>query len=139
MDKSPLSPYVPPGLNNQTNGPRVTHCQNLFSDYSSPLLNNCLVKNFQNHHVWVECTAIKGKKNIIYVLHIFGQVLFWAENQGNCQNFNPSLPSKKLWLIFMGMKQKKNPKWPTQKNWDFQLLQYFFSQKFQGVIHGWVG
>jgi hypothetical protein len=25
------------------------------------------------------------------VLHIFLQVLFWAENQGNHQNFNPSL------------------------------------------------
>ena len=60
----PGSPCDPNGLNNQPNGPRVTHCQNLFSDYSSLLLNNCLVKNFQNHHVWVECTAIK-EKNII--------------------------------------------------------------------------
>ena len=41
------------------------------------------------------------------VLHMFMQVLFWAGNQGDHQNFNPSLLPKKLWLIFMGVKQKK--------------------------------
>ena len=41
------------------------------------------------------------------LLHMFTQLLFWAGNQGNHKNFNPSLQLKKLWLIFMGMKQKK--------------------------------
>jgi hypothetical protein len=31
---------------------------------------------------------------------------FLAGNQGNHQNFNPSLIPKKIWPIFMGMKQK---------------------------------
>ena len=35
------------------------------------------------------------------VLHIYMQLLFWAGNQSNHQNFDHS---------------KKNPKWPTQKN-----------------------
>ena len=39
------------------------------------------------------------------VLHIFRQVLFGAENQGNHQNFEKSLLSHKCWLIFIGMKQ----------------------------------
>ena len=44
--------------------------------------------------------------------------------QGNHQNFVPSLVSHKLWLIWIGMKQKKkidkkNSKWPTQKKLSF--------------------
>ena len=39
---------------------------------------------------------------------------------------NPCYPRN--WLIFMGMKQKKflkkNPNWPTQKNWVFQNRQF---------------
>ena len=74
------------------------------------------------------------------VLHMFRQLLFLAGNQGNHQNFNPSLLSKKLWLILMGMKQfffffeKKYSKWPTQKNLDFQTTnsQYFFV-KISGI------
>ena len=52
---------------------------------------------------------------------------FLAENQGNHQNFVPSLISKNLWLIFMGMKHfflKKKFKWPTQKNVIFQNRQF---------------
>ena len=41
------------------------------------------------------------------VLHMFRQVLFWAENQGNHQNFEKSLLSCKCGLIFIGMEQKK--------------------------------
>jgi hypothetical protein len=41
------------------------------------------------------------------VLHMFRKLLFWAGNQGNHQNVFSSLLTKKLWLIFMGMKQKK--------------------------------
>ena len=57
------------------------------------------------------------------VLHMFMQLLFWAGNQSNHQNFDPPLLSKNLWLFFMGLSKKqfffskkKNPKWPTQKN-----------------------
>ena len=41
------------------------------------------------------------------VLHIFRQVLVWAENQFNHQNSEKSLLSYKLSLISIGMKQKK--------------------------------
>ena len=40
------------------------------------------------------------------MLHLFTHVLFWAGKQGNHQNFDPSMLPKKLWLIFMEMKQK---------------------------------
>ena len=36
---------------------------------------------------------------------------FLARNQGNHQNFDPSLIPKKLWPIFMGMKQKEKFSW----------------------------
>ena len=32
--------------------------------------------------------------------------LFWAGNQGNHQNFDPSLLAHNCWLVFMGMEQK---------------------------------
>ena len=38
-----------------------------------------------------------AKKICLYtVLHMFTQLLFWAGNQGNNQNFDPSLLAKKL-------------------------------------------
>ena len=55
---------------------------------------------------------------------------FLAVNHHNIKNWVPSIVTHNLWLIFMGMKQnfffffeKKNSKWPTQKNWVFQLRQ----------------
>ena len=59
---------------------------------------------------------------------MFGLGLFCHLNQ----NFDPSLQTNKLWLVFMGMTLKmfffffwkKNSKWPTQKNWDFQNRQF---------------
>ena len=70
-----------------------------------------------------------GRPYYYIVLHIFTQVLFWAGNQGNHQNVDPSLLSNKLWLFFMKMKQKKiffwkNSKWPTQKKVIFQNRQF---------------
>ena len=50
------------------------------------------------------------------VSHMFAQLLLWAGNQDNHQNFDPSLLLKTLGLIFIGLKQKnlffekKNPK-----------------------------
>ena len=67
------------------------------------------------------------------VLHMFTQVLFWAGNQGNHLNFDTSLLPKKLWLIFMGMKQKKIFFWKIKfkmansKNWVFQFRQFSIS------------
>ena len=59
----------------------------------------------------------------------------FSGNQGKHQNFDPSILPYKFGLIFMGMKQKKffffrkkNSKWPTQINWDFQNRQ--FSKNF---------
>ena len=50
---------------------------------------------------------------------------FWLETRVIITISTLSLLLKKLWLIFMGMKQKQNKKskWPTQKNCDFQNLQ----------------
>ena len=56
--------------------------------------------------------------------------------------FDPSILPYKFGLIFMGMKRKriffprkKNSKWPTQKNWDFQNRQ--FSKKFRVNFTDW--
>ena len=56
------------------------------------------------------------------VLHIYTQLLFWAGNQGNHQNFDPSLLAKKLWLILMGMKPKKNSKMADSKKLSLLVL-----------------
>ena len=52
------------------------------------------------------------------VLHVFTQLLFWAGNQGNHQNFDPSgLAIQEPLTDFHGDEAKKIkwPKWPTQK------------------------
>ena len=59
------------------------------------------------------------------------------------KNFDPSLLTNKLWLVFMRLREKKiwkkNSKWPTQKNWDFQNRHFsmFFSKNLW--IGPWVG
>jgi hypothetical protein len=67
---------------------------------------------------------------------------FLAVNHHNIENWVPSILTHNLWLIFMGMEQKKlfflkkkNSKWPTKKNWVFQLRQFsiFF------VKISWIG
>ena len=62
------------------------------------------------------------------VSHNFIYPYIFAGNQGNHQNFIPSLVPIDLWWIWIRMIQKKcfflekkNLKWPTQKNWVFQL------------------
>ena len=42
-----------------------------------------------------------------YILHMFSQRLFFAENHGNNEIWVPSMPPHHLSLIFIGMKQKK--------------------------------
>ena len=66
--------------------------------------------------------------------------LLFCCKPGYNQNFDPSLLHYKGWLIFMEMKQKKicfekkNSKWPTQKNLDFQLPQFSkFFLKISGI------
>ena len=47
---------------------------------------------------------------------------------------HPALLPYKCWLIFMGMKQKKYPKWSTQKNWVFHLHKFsIFFSKISGI------
>ena len=53
---------------------------------------------------------------------------FLAVNHHNAKNWVPFILTHNLWLIFMWMKQKKlkkvlkkNSKWPTQKNWVFNI------------------
>ena len=58
------------------------------------------------------------------------------------QNFDPSLLTNKLWLVFMGKKQKrkknfekKNSKWPTQKKCIFlnrQFSKFFVKISWHG-------
>ena len=64
---------------------------------------------------------------------------FLAGNQGNDQNFENSLLTKKLWRVFVRVKQKKKnfeekiiSKWPTQKKCIFQNHQFskFFCENF---------
>ena len=45
----------------------------------------------------------------------------FAGNQGNYQNFDPFLLPMKLWLIFMGMKQRKK-NWKKKSNWPTQNI-----------------
>ena len=58
------------------------------------------------------------------------QWLFWAENQGNHQNFDTSFLTYKCWLIFMAMKRKKIQNGRLKKG-SFSISansQYFFSK-----------
>ena len=58
---------------------------------------------------WYDC---------VIVVHSPSKCLVWVKKCCHLcldQNFDPSLLTSKLWLVFMGMKQKKS-KWPTQKN-----------------------
>ena len=79
----------------------------LFRDFSSKKSYSCAYRK------------VARCRQVYYsILHSFGQRLYgkclpmtkWAENQVNHQNFDPSLLPKKLWLLFMGMKQKKKLK-----------------------------
>ena len=61
------------------------------------------------------CFARFACMHSIYIIYLYysgvqirWQRLFWAENQGNHQNFDTSLLTYKCWLIFIAMKQKKN-------------------------------
>ena len=66
----------------------------------------------------------------------------FSGNQGN-HHFDPSLLLKTHFFpFFMGMKhfffEKKNPKWPTQKNRIFQFRQFsIFFSKISWIGH-WV-
>ena len=69
------------------------------------------------------------------VLHMFRQVLFWAGNQGNHQNFEKSLLSYKLWLAFfacfwayVGQPDGFWRSWKTQFFW-VGHFEFFFSKK----------
>ena len=92
-----------------------------------------------NIHQWCPIFWSHYYKNIRPHLCTLGARNVWggeflAVNQGNNQNFVPSLISKNHWRIFMGMKQKKISKWPTQKIWVFQNRQFsIFFVKISGI------
>ena len=67
---------------------------------------------------------------------------FLAVNHHNNKNWVPSILTHNLWLIFMGMKQKKS-KWRTQKNprtnpWNFGGNCSAFGN-VEKLISFWVG
>ena len=62
--------------------------------------------------------------NVHTLYNVILRIKEFSGNQGNHQNFDPSIITYKFGLILMGMKQKKNKlknklkkksKWPTQK------------------------
>ena len=67
---------------------------------------------------------------------MFAQSEKSAGNQGNNQNFNQTLPAKKLWLVYIRMKQKKKICWKkTTSKWP--ILEKF-SRNFLGLVPGLV-
>ena len=92
----------------------------------------------------VEC--IPWVKKVFQWINLCVPMHKWVHSPQEClvwdvwldQNFGPSLLTNKLWLIFMGKKQKKfffwkkNSKWPTQKKCIFQNRQFskFFCENF---------
>ena len=111
----------------------------LFRDFSSKKSYSCAYRK------------VARCRQVYYsILHSFGQRLYckclpmtkWAENQVNHQNFDPSLLPKKLWLLFMGMKQKKKLKKRIQngrlKNLCFikPSILNIFSRKFYRLVLG---
>ena len=87
-----------------------------------------------------DCLEKSTRKMVLLIFYLLRtlkyQKMFFMPFYAPC-SFDPSLLPKKLWLIFMGMKQK-NSKWLTQKNWVFQFLQFsiFFSENFRDWWEG---
>ena len=85
------------------------------------------------------------KKNSVFTFRSQSYVVQWltiaiiselfAGNQGNHQNFVPSLESHKLWLIWIGMKQKKIQNgrfsWKNIENWWSWKSQFFCVGHFE--------
>ena len=66
----------------------------------------CIIEYYNGHLEWeISHTFCQG---IYSVSHNFMTPKLFAGNQGNHQNFVPSSLPHKLWLIWIGMKQK-NP------------------------------
>ena len=82
-----------------------------------------------------------SKTNLLPTIAIKKCSHVWLDQKG-LFNFIPSQPipsllTYKLWLIFMGMKQKKS-KWPTQKKTTISKLPILkiFSRNFHGLVLG---
>jgi hypothetical protein len=75
------------------------------------------------------------------VLHIFVQVLFWAGNQDNHQNSDPSLLPKKLTDFHGDEAKKRDSKWRTQKKLSLSIspILNMYLRKFQGLVFALVG
>ena len=62
---------------------------------------------------------------------------FLAGNHGNHQNFDPSLLNNKLWLVFIGMKQKnQNGRHKKQRFSKWPNLNMYFFWKFHELVLG---
>ena len=58
---------------------------------------------------------MRGKRAYVHCVHIITQVLFWAENHGNHQNWVPSMVPHKYLTDLNGDERKK-------KNFEFMNL-----------------
>ena len=65
--------------------------------------------------LWLRIVTYTRDRNVL-------SMWFLAGNQGNHQNFDPSLLTNKLWHVFMGMKQKKIFKMADSKKQCFSKL-----------------
>ena len=74
----------------------------LSTSYQRPPKSKKNVGKYWN--LFLFCNAVIQISSTYIVLHMFRQVLFWADNQNNHQNFKKSLLSYKLWLVFKRMK-----------------------------------
>ena len=82
----------------------------------SPQSDNCfdrilILSRLQSMHTKLHLSLFLSEATTIYKLHSPSKCLAWVKNCCHIwldQNFDPSLLTNKLWLNFMGKKQKKN-------------------------------
>ena len=119
------------------NRPEIGHWESDYQNFGGENLERFIIHGGSRCWNW--------RKRYIYScsnIHSPSKCLAWVKKCCHVwldQNFEPSLLTNKLWLIFMGKKQKKyfffekkNSKWPTQKKCIFQNRQFskFFCENF---------
>ena len=109
-----------------------------------------LLYSAYSEHIYLKLWAFpctKLPKKIVYT-RVQNVCPGWktARNQGNQQNFDPTLPTKKLWPFNMRMKEKKKIlkfyflKWPPKKSLFFKITNSWnYFAKFLGLVLGLVG
>ena len=115
--------------------PQITNLQIPLSD-SLIIKIHCVII-FSTRKISLKKIPHNPWMNTYTVLHIFRQVLFWAGNQGNHQNFKKSLLSYKCWLIFLGWSKKKIKMADSKKlRFSTPPILNIFSWKFYGLVLG---